>query len=54
MNKALEDFNNYKFDIVWRPFQLNPDMPLDGMDRQKYLTAKFGIETNAASIYQLI
>ena len=54
MNKALENFINYKFDIVWRPFQLNPDMPLDGMDRQKYLTAKFGSEKNATSIYQRI
>ena len=28
--------------IAWRPFQLNPTMPLDGMDRKTYLEAKFG------------
>jgi predicted DsbA family dithiol-disulfide isomerase len=28
--------------ITWRPFQLNPTMPLDGMDRATYLKAKFG------------
>jgi predicted DsbA family dithiol-disulfide isomerase len=28
--------------IVWRPFQLNPDMPLEGMNRQIYRTRKFG------------
>ncbi|TKB74089.1 MAG: DsbA family oxidoreductase [Nitrospira sp.] len=28
--------------ITWRPFQLNPTMPLDGMDRTTYLKAKFG------------
>jgi predicted DsbA family dithiol-disulfide isomerase len=28
--------------IDWRPFQLNPTMPLDGMDRTAYLKAKFG------------
>lgn len=28
--------------ITWRPFQLNPTMPLDGMDRTAYLKAKFG------------
>ena len=39
---------------MWRPFQLNPDMPSDGIDRQKYLTAKFGSENRAASIYQRI
>ena len=28
--------------ITWRPFQLNPTMPLDGMDRAAYLKTKFG------------
>ena len=27
---------------TWRPFQLNPTMPSDGMDRATYLKAKFG------------
>ena len=30
------------FDIVWRPFELNPDMPREGVDRRTYRTAKFG------------
>ena len=28
--------------VTWRPFQLNPTMPLDGMDRTAYIKAKFG------------
>jgi len=28
--------------IAWRPFQLNPTMPPDGLDRRTYLEAKFG------------
>jgi predicted DsbA family dithiol-disulfide isomerase len=28
--------------VIWRPFQLNPTMPSDGMDRTTYLKAKFG------------
>jgi predicted DsbA family dithiol-disulfide isomerase len=28
--------------IAWRPFQLNPTMPKEGMDRRVYLEAKFG------------
>jgi predicted DsbA family dithiol-disulfide isomerase len=28
--------------IIWRPFQLNPDMPVAGMNRQTYRTKKFG------------
>ena len=27
---------------VWRPFQLNPDMPREGMDSETYFAAKFG------------
>lgn len=28
--------------VVWQPFELNPDMPVKGMDRQAYRSAKFG------------
>jgi predicted DsbA family dithiol-disulfide isomerase len=28
--------------IAWRPFQLNPDMPVAGMNRKIYRTKKFG------------
>jgi predicted DsbA family dithiol-disulfide isomerase len=28
--------------VRWHPFQLNPDMPPQGMDRADYLQAKFG------------
>src|SRR5690606_7755494 len=29
-------------DISWRPFELNPDMPADGMERAAYRATKFG------------
>ena len=28
--------------VRWRPFQLNPTMPKEGLDRRTYRTAKFG------------
>ncbi|MDC0032951.1 DsbA family oxidoreductase [Alphaproteobacteria bacterium] len=28
--------------VVWQPYQLNPTMPLGGMERKSYLAAKFG------------
>ena len=28
--------------LQWLPFELNPDMPLEGMDRRTYLSRKFG------------
>lgn len=31
-----------RFDIHWNAFQLNPDMPAEGVERRAYRTAKFG------------
>ncbi|SIR21821.1 DsbA family oxidoreductase [Bosea sp. TND4EK4] len=31
-----------RFAITWLPYELNPDMPVAGMDRTQYLDAKFG------------
>lgn len=28
--------------VAWRPYELNPEMPAEGMDRAAYLKAKFG------------
>jgi predicted DsbA family dithiol-disulfide isomerase len=36
--------------IVWLPFQLNPDMPLDGIARSQYRKAKFGSAERAAGL----
>jgi predicted DsbA family dithiol-disulfide isomerase len=30
------------FTVAWHPFQLNPDMPREGVDRAEYRIAKFG------------
>lgn len=37
--------------IRWRPFQLNPEMPPGGMDRARYLAAKFGGLERAGEVY---
>ena len=52
LHKALKKFSNIKFDIQHIPFQLNPDMPKEGINREKYLEIKFGGKDNAAPIYQ--
>jgi predicted DsbA family dithiol-disulfide isomerase len=31
-----------RFEVTWRPFQLNPAMPAEGLDRRTYRSAKFG------------
>lgn len=51
--KALEDHGENPFDIFWRPFQLNPDMPPEGVGRREYLEAKFG-KDRAVSFYAQI
>jgi predicted DsbA family dithiol-disulfide isomerase len=33
---------SHYFEVLWRPFQLNPGMPPEGIDRRAYRTAKFG------------
>lgn len=33
--------------FAWRPFQLNPDMPAEGITRAEYRTRKFGAERAA-------
>ena len=42
LDRALESRPDHPFDIRWHPFQLNPDMPADGMDRNEYMSLKFG------------
>ena len=39
------------FDLVWRPFLLNPDMPRAGMARADYVVRKFGGEERARRLY---
>lgn len=41
-------------DVRWHPFQLNPDLPQEGVDRRRYLEAKFGGAARAAQIYERV
>jgi predicted DsbA family dithiol-disulfide isomerase len=42
LDRALEAHADHPFRIEWHPFQLNPDMPPEGVDKHDYLAAKFG------------
>jgi predicted DsbA family dithiol-disulfide isomerase len=39
---ALAARPHYEPSITWRPFELNPDLPWEGVERAGYLAAKFG------------
>ena len=51
LNKALKKFPNTKFEIEHIPFQLNPDMPQEGIERDQYLKIKFGRKELAQPMY---
>jgi len=36
--------------VTWHPFQLNPDMPAEGVDRDEYVKRKFGAD-RAGQVY---
>jgi predicted DsbA family dithiol-disulfide isomerase len=40
-----------KFEIIYVPFQLNPEIPMEGMDRSDYVINKFGSIENASFMY---
>jgi predicted DsbA family dithiol-disulfide isomerase len=49
--KATGTFKNIIFDFQHAPFQLNPDMPKEGMSRLDYLKYKFGSKELAQPMY---
>ncbi|MDA9637400.1 DsbA family oxidoreductase [Candidatus Pelagibacter sp.] len=51
LNKALKAFPETKFEIEHVPFQLNPDMPKEGIERNRYLEIKFGGKKFAQPMY---
>jgi predicted DsbA family dithiol-disulfide isomerase len=51
LEKALALRSELEPEITWRPFQLNPSMPDEGMERRAYLAAKFGGDAHADRIY---
>jgi predicted DsbA family dithiol-disulfide isomerase len=42
------------YELTWRPFLLNPDMPRGGMARPDYVVRKFGGEDRARRLYASI
>jgi predicted DsbA family dithiol-disulfide isomerase len=47
--KILEQ-DQLRFSVMWHPFQLNPDMPAEGIDRATYRAAKFGSPEKSQAI----
>lgn len=54
LERALAARDDIDVSIRWHAFQLNPDMPAAGMERERYLASKFGGPERAASVYATI
>jgi predicted DsbA family dithiol-disulfide isomerase len=42
LETALEQWKGAPVEVTWHPYQLDPNMPTEGLDRNTYLTNKFG------------
>lgn len=45
---------DFKIDVRWRPYQLDPTLPKAGKDRRQYLEEKFGGPEGAKKAYQAV
>jgi predicted DsbA family dithiol-disulfide isomerase len=52
LDRALADHPDHPFAIQWHPFQLNPDMPSEGVAKRTYLEAKFGGKERVDAIHE--
>ena len=50
LDRALEAHPDHPFVKDWHPFQLNPDMQPEGVDKVEYLSARFGGADKLAAI----
>jgi len=46
--------SRHRVAVTWRPFQLNPGMPAEGLPRDEYLRIKFGSPERIREIYDTI
>jgi predicted DsbA family dithiol-disulfide isomerase len=47
---ALAQRPQYEPRVTWRPFELNPDLPWDGVERAAYMAAKFPDSARLAAV----
>ncbi len=52
IEKAIQQIDNQPIKINWHPFQLDPTIPLEGLDRKEYFERKFGSDERTQQIYE--
>jgi predicted DsbA family dithiol-disulfide isomerase len=51
LERAMEAHPDHNLVVEWHPFQLNPDMPPEGVDKRSYLLARFGSEAQLQGVH---
>ena len=54
LDKALTAFDPDAFDLRWRPYQLYPQLPPEGIDRETLLRRRYGDDADTARVPQRI
>ena len=52
LEAALAESGGADIAVQWRPFQLDPTIPAEGLDRQAYMRAKFRDDARLAEVHQ--
>jgi predicted DsbA family dithiol-disulfide isomerase len=52
LDRALAGRADSPFRIAWHPFQLNPDMPREGVAKRPYLEAKLGGKARVDAVHE--
>jgi predicted DsbA family dithiol-disulfide isomerase len=51
---AVAERPQYEPRVTWRPFELNPDLPWEGVERAGYLAAKIGDPAQVAAMEEIL
>jgi len=54
LTRAMALRPNIAFDVRYRPYQLDPNVPPEGVDREQYMTARFGADAKLNDAYAAI
>lgn len=52
LDRALADHPDHPFQVQWHPFQLNPELPAEGVGKRAYLEQKFGGKARVDAIHE--
>lgn len=54
LDSALAELQDPSIEVVWRPYQLYPQLPPEGVPRAAFMKARFGSAAEAGDVYQRV